>query len=162
MIFLYCILHEIRDRRTGEIKKMWNYIWPVLVVIFANTFYNICAKSTPEGVQPFAALMVTYFMAAMVSLLLFFITSENKNLIHEIMNINWTSFVLGVSIVGLEFGYIQIYRAGWNVSVGSLVTNIGLAVVLLFVGLLLYKETISLNQIIGIALCIAGIVFINK
>lgn len=76
--------------------------------------------------------------------------------------INWTSFVLGISVVALEFGYIQVYRAGWNVSIGSLVSNIGLAIVLIFVGLLLYKETISLNQVIGIFLCIAGIVFINK
>lgn len=77
-------------------------------------------------------------------------------------NINWTSFGLGLAIVGLEFGYIQVYRAGWNVSIGFLVTNIGLAIVLIFVGLLLYKETISLNQIIEIFLCIAGIIFINK
>ncbi|MEA4986710.1 MAG: EamA family transporter [Anaerovorax sp.] len=141
---------------------MWNYTWPILIVIFANTFYNICAKSTPEGVQPFAAITVTYITAAVLSVILFFITSENKNLFSEMHNINWTSFGLGLAIVGLEFGYIQVYRAGWNVSIGSLVTNIGLAIVLIFVGLLLYKETISLNQIIGIVLCIAGIIFINK
>ena len=31
---------------------MWNYIWPVLLVVGANTFYHICSKSTPDNVQP--------------------------------------------------------------------------------------------------------------
>ena len=74
--------------------------------------------------------------------------------------VNWTGAVLGLTIVGLEFGYITAYRAGWNISVGSLVANILLAVIP--VGLLLYKESITLNQCIGILLCIAGLVFINK
>ena len=38
---------------------MWNYIWPVLLVVGANTFYHICSKSTPDNVQPFATLVVT-------------------------------------------------------------------------------------------------------
>ena len=36
---------------------MWNYIWPVLLVVGANTFYHICSKSTPDNVQPFATLV---------------------------------------------------------------------------------------------------------
>ena len=47
---------------------MWNYIWPLLLVVGANTFYNICAKGTPDKVQPFAALTVTYLTAAVLSL----------------------------------------------------------------------------------------------
>ena len=27
---------------------MWNLLWPMLMVVGANTVYNICAKSTPE------------------------------------------------------------------------------------------------------------------
>ena len=43
-----------------------------------------------------------------------------------------------------------------------LVANIGLAVVLVFVGVLLYKETKTLNRLIGIVLCCVGIFFLNK
>jgi len=50
----------------------------------------------------------------------------------------------GITIVGLEVGFIQMYRAGWNISIGSLVANIILAVVLIIVGLLIYKDNISI------------------
>lgn len=141
---------------------MLSYIWPILVVIAANTFYNIAAKSTPGGINPFATLTVTYATAAFLSIVLFYTTSGGKSLIGEIKSVNWTSFILGVAIVALEFGYINVYRAGWNVSTGSLVANIGLAVILIFVGVLLYEETITITQLVGIALCITGLFLINK
>lgn len=141
---------------------MQNYIWPILLVVGSNVFYHICTKSTPENAQQFAALTVTYFVSMISAALLYFFTSETKNLITDYKNLNWTSFVLGIAIVGLEVGFIQMYRVGWNISIGSLVANIVLAIVLILVGLLMYKENISVNQIIGICLCISGLIFINK
>lgn len=141
---------------------MWSYIWPILIVIAANTFYNISTKSMPKGVQPFASLTITYLVACLLSVILYFITSENKNLFKEIHKTNCTAIILGCSIVALEFGFVKVYRAGWKISTGSLVANIGLAIVLLIVGILLYKENISLRQIAGMILCIGGIFLINK
>ena len=140
---------------------MWNMIWPVLIVVAANTLYNITTKATPENINPFASLSISYVIAAVCSLILFFVTSENKNIFAEITKTNWSSLVLGAAIVGLEFGYICIYRAGWKISVASLVANISLACVLLVVGLLLYRETLTLKQIIGMAICAVGMILIT-
>ena len=139
-----------------------NMIWPILVIIAANIFYNIIAKSTPQGVQPFASLIITYLTAAIASAVLFFFTSQNKNLITEVQKVNWTSVAFGLAIVALEFGYICVYRVGWKISVGSLVANIGLACVLLLVGVILYKESISVRQILGMVLCVSGLILISK
>ncbi len=141
---------------------MVNMIWPILVVVAANTFYNICAKSTPGGVQPFASLTITYLIAAVLSLVMFYATSGNKNIIAEIQKTNWTALAFGVAIVGLEFGNINMYRVGWKVSTGSLVANIGLACVLLVVGIIAYKESLSVKQIIGMILCGGGIFLVSK
>ncbi|RCX18768.1 EamA-like transporter family protein [Anaerobacterium chartisolvens] len=141
---------------------MLNFIWPIFVVVAANTVYNICAKSTPAGVQPFASLAVTYLTAAFLSVLLFFATSGSKDIVAEARKIDWTSLVFGCSIVALEFGYIYIYRVGWKVSTGSLIANVCLACVLLVIGIVLYKESITLRQIAGMVLCIAGIFMISK
>lgn len=137
-------------------------ICPILIVVASNTVYNICAKSTPDNVNSFASLAVTYLIAAVCSAVMFFATGEQKNLAAEITKANWTAYVLGIAIVGLEFGYICIYRAGWKISLGNLVASISLACVLVIVGVLLYKETISLKQVIGIVLCISGIILIAK
>lgn len=141
---------------------MWNMIWPIAVVVLANTVYNICPKSTPGGINSFAALFLTYVTAAAASLALFFVTAEQKNLVVELSKANWASWVLGAAIIGLEFGYIAIYRAGWKVSAGSLVANISLACVLLVVGTLLYHEHISVRQMIGVAICALGLYFVGK
>ena len=141
---------------------MWSMIWPVLIVVLSNVFYNICQKSTPEGVNTFGALMVTYFVATVLTAILFVCTAGVHNVFGELHKLNWTSFVLGAVIVGLEFGYVFLYRNGWKVSAGSIVCNIALAVVLVFVGVLLYKETISLKQVVGMVLCSAGLILITK
>jgi len=141
---------------------MWNMIWPVLIVVAANTIYNITTKATPADVNPFASLSLSYVIATVCSLILFFITAENKNIFTEITKTNWATLALGAAIVGLEFGFICIYRAGWKISVASLVANISLACVLLVVGLLLYKEVLSVKQIIGMGLCAVGMILIAK
>ena len=139
----------------------WNLIWPILIVILSNTFSNICMKSMPDNVNPFGALMVTYLVAGLISAIIFVYMSKPSNVIFELSKINWTSVILAIAIVGLEVGYVFVYRVGWSVSTASVVANIGLACVLLVVGYLLYKENVSLNQIIGIVVCMFGLVLIN-
>ena len=39
---------------------MFSYVWPIALVVFANTLYQICAKSVPQDLNPFASLTVTY------------------------------------------------------------------------------------------------------
>lgn len=141
--------------------NMWNLVWPILVVILSNTFYNICMKSMPSDVNPFGALMLTYLVAAIISGIIFIYMVGPSNVSAEVSKINWTSIILALAIVGLEVGYVFVYRAGWTVSTATVVANIGLACVLLIVGYFLYKENVSLNQIAGIVLCMFGLVLIN-
>ena len=141
---------------------MWNLLWPMLIVICANTVYNISTKSTPSDINSFASLTVTYTVAAASSLLLFFITAENRDLAAELTKTNWTAFALGIAIVALEFGFICIYRAGWKISVASLVANISLACILLLIGVLLYREAISAKQIAGMIFAAIGLILIAK
>lgn len=154
--------------------KLWTLMWnkmdntaislifPMVLVVLANTMYNICTKSTPGDVDPFVTLIFTYVTATIVTIILFFVISRPENVAFEISKINWTSIVLGISIVGLETGYILIYRAGWKVSNASVVANICLACTLLIVGFVAYKENISLKQVLGIVICIVGLILVTK
>ena len=140
---------------------MWEMIWPVLIVVLSNTFYNICTKSTPSNVNAFGTLMLTYITAAILTGVIFLFLVKPENAIVELSKVNWTSIVLGIAIVGLELGYIFMYRSGWKVSSGALVANICLAITLLFVGAILYGENITVKQVLGIFICIAGLFLIN-
>ncbi len=143
------------------ISLNWNLIWPILIVILSNTFYNICMKSMPGDVNPFGALMVTYAVAAIISAVIFVFVVGPSNVFFEISKINWTSVILALAIVGLEVGYVFVYRVGWSVSTASVVANIGLACVLIGVGYFLYRENVSVNQILGIIVCMVGLILIN-
>lgn len=145
----------------GGENMEWNLIWPILVVIASNTFYNICMKSTPADVNPFAALMVTYIISAIVSAIIFVFMARPENVASELSKVNWTSIILAFALVGLEVGYVFVYRAGWQVSNATVVANIGLACVLIVVGYFLYKENVSLREILGIVTCMIGLILIN-
>ena len=139
---------------------MWNYIWPVLLILGSNIAYNLMTKSTPAQVNPFASLTVTYLVAAVFSFILLMFSSSGHPLA-DFREVNWTGIVLGMAIVGLELGYICLYRAGWNISVGSLVANVLLAACLLVIGLVVFKEAVGVKQMLGIAVCLCGLVLIN-
>lgn len=138
------------------------YIFSIILIVASNIMYNICQKSTPQKANPFSALLVTYLSAAILSLIAYLFYRTDKGFLQSFKELNWTSIALGVSIVGLEFGYLMAYRAGWNISIGSLVANIFLAVMLLPIGVFIFKENFSFGKILGAAFCIVGLVLINK
>ena len=140
---------------------MFNYVWPIVLVILSNVFYQICAKSVPKGMNPLASLTVTYLIGAVVSFALYYILGKDANIIKEFSQINWAPFVLGFVIVGLEVGYIYAYKAGWQVSTAQIVQAALVAIVLVFVGYGLYHESLSLKKIAGIVICLGGLVLIN-
>ena len=140
---------------------MWSMLYPILIIVLSNVLYNVCTKSTPSEVNAFATLSITYLIAAVVSFATFFITSKDKNIIAEFSKTNWTAFVLGVVIIGLELGYILAYRNGWAMNTASVTANITLAVALIFVSMIFYKESITLKQVAGIVLCGGGLVLVN-
>ncbi len=75
---------------------------------------------------------------------------------------NWAPVFLGISVVGLEVGFIYAYKNGWAVSTASIVQSAFIAVALLFVGALLYHEVISISRIIGVGFCLVGLFFLNR
>lgn len=140
---------------------MFNYVWPIVLVLLSNTVYQICAKDVPSNTSPFAALTITYIVGAIFSTVMHFVTHPNANILKEFTKMNWAPYALGLVVVGLEVGWIYAYKAGWQVSSGYIVQSAFLAVILIFVGLILYHEPITWNKLVGIGICLVGLVFIN-
>jgi drug/metabolite transporter (DMT)-like permease len=139
------------------------YIWPVALVVLSNIFYNICAKSFPSELNPFAALTITYLVAAIVALVLYYLTRDEKSaLFLEYSKANWVPYAFGLCLLGLEAGFIYTYKAGWPISSAYIVSSAFLAIFLIVVGLLLYKEPVSWNKVVGVAVCLLGLWFINR
>jgi len=137
------------------------YILPLVLVLVSNVFYQISAKSVPAEMNPLASLTVTYLVGAVTSLVLYYLLNRGANIIKEYAKLNWAPFVLGLVVVGLEVGFIYAYKAGWQVSTAQIVQSAVLAVILIFVGKFIYGEPLTPNKIIGIIVCLAGLLIIN-
>lgn len=140
----------------------WSMFIPVGIIVFSNVFYHLSMKSTPANINTFASLVVTYAIASISSLAMYFITVKNPSLMNEYQHLTWSSVVLGISVIGLEFGFILMYKMGWAISAGEIVAASLLAVVLLFVGYFLYDEPINLQKIAGIVICLSGLYLLSK
>lgn len=140
---------------------MLTYTWPFALIVVSNTIYQICTKSVPNGMHPLASLTVTYLVGAAATLILYYALNRGGNIFAELRLTNWAPVLLGFVIVGLEVGYIYAYQAGWSVSILPIVQGAVLAVLLIFVGYLLYQEKITWNKVVGIFVCIGGMALIG-
>ena len=139
-----------------------NMYVPIVIIVLSNIFYHICSKSTPDSIDPFASLTITYLVGAVFSGIMFYALNRGGNLLGEYKHANWSTFVLGLAIVGLEVGSIYMYKTGWNISIGHLVHSSILSICLVIIGVLVYKEQVTFTQIAVIVICSVGLYMISK
>lgn len=138
-----------------------SYLAPLFLVICANSFYHFISKSTPETLNPFLGLTATYSVALVFSAVLFLCTKSDSVSL-EVSRIKWSSFWLGIAVLGVESGWILMYRNGWEISRASVIANICVAVILLIIGLTVFREEITGKKIVGFALCVLGVYLLNS
>ena len=68
----------------------------------------------------------------------------------------------GVGVVAVELGFLLAYRAGWQLSDASVTANVSLAVVLLALGALVFREPVSTTRLVGVALCLCGLWLVTR
>ena len=116
----------------------------------------------PQNINPMLALIITYLTAAVLCVFILIFTLKGQSLAVELGKLNWAPIALGVAIFGLELGFFLAYRVGWNISLGALISNISVSVLLIPIGVAVYKEAISTQTAAGIILCIIGLILINR
>ena len=79
----------------------------------------------------------------------------------ELKQLNWASYLLAFSIVGLEVGFLLVYRAGWNVGIAAVLVNVVASLLLVPVALIVFKQQLTWINIIGILVCLAGLVMLD-
>ncbi|MBQ0136019.1 MAG: EamA family transporter [Oscillospiraceae bacterium] len=141
----------------------FSYLWPITVLILSNVLYQVTAKKLPEQIDTFIAMVITYLIAAVCSLVLYFtIGNKEISISQQLTHVNWATILLGFSVIGLEVGAIFAYKAGWEISVLSIAQSAVLAIILIMVGYFFFNESITSQKIIGILICLVGLYFINK
>ena len=104
---------------------------------------------------------VTYSVSALVAAVLFILSGGYTNVVQGFKTLNWTSVAFGFVLVALETGWMYVYRAGWQVSVATIVQSSVLALVLILIGYFIYNEAVTWNKIVGVIICLVGLGVIN-
>ena len=138
------------------------YYLAILLATLSATAYQVVQKSVPSGAHPLLTVAAAYLIGALVCILLLLFFPLSQGLYVALRQLDWTTLALAVTIIGIEVGYLLAYRAGWNIGVASLISNSTVAMLLIPVSLFWFRETLSVRQIVGIGLCLVGLVLINK
>jgi drug/metabolite transporter (DMT)-like permease len=132
------------------------------LAIAATVAYHLVLKLTPAGANPFLSLLVTYGLVALLFAAGLALGPGPFEWRHELRALNWTALALAASIVALDLGFLFLYRSGYDISLGALVTQSAAAMILLTVGVLVFREKLSLANGFGVALCLAGLWLVNR
>lgn len=140
---------------------MFSTWWPLLLVVLSSVGYQVGLKEVAGVGDPMISLMVTYLAASAVSFVIYFFQSLGKeSFLRGVLSVNVSAMGLGLAIVGIEVGTLFMYRAGWAVNVVFVVANSLIVAALMLTGFLLYKEKLTLRQLIGVGISLVGILCI--
>ena len=133
---------------------------PLLLVVASNVTYQLPCKTTPASLDPFSGWFASCGVSCLLCFVLMLVTKQG-GLGEELRQIHPLNFILGLVIIGVEGGYLLMYRNGWQVSKGPLAAYICAAIVLLVIGTVFYREGLSPRKLAGMGLCLAGIFLVN-
>lgn len=133
----------------------------ISLTIFANICYHICQKAIRSQADPICSLIVTYFVALLVSTVVFLSTRRGLTFPDAFREIGWATYALGIVIVLLEMGFLLVYRVGWDLSIAVLYSNVSVALLLLPIGTVFFREPLSLRRLVGIVLALVAIFLLS-
>ena len=137
------------------------FYFSITLAIFSSALYHFVAKSTPSDVNFSVSLLVTYTVAIGVTLIITLLFPAQNGFASELKNLNWASFLLAIAIVGIEFGFLLVYRSGWNLGLAAVLVNVAASLILVPVAIFVFKDRISWVNVVGIFVCLAGLVMLN-
>ena len=145
---------------TGK-KPMFLFYFSITLAIASSALYHFVAKSTPSNVNFPVSLLVTYAVAFVVTLVGFFFFPIENRVGFELKKLNWASIGLAIAIVGIEFGFLLVYRSGWNLGIAAVLVNVVASLILVPVAIYLFKDKLNWVNIVGILVCLVGLVMLN-
>jgi drug/metabolite transporter (DMT)-like permease len=134
-----------------------------LVIAIVSTFgYHLVIKLTPGSVNPLLSLAVTYATVTLLFSVAAVLVPDGAPLRESLRQVNWTALALAAVIIGLDLGFLLLYRSGFDLSLGQIVTQSAAALLLIGVGVAVFRERLTMANLAGIALCIAGLWLISR
>ncbi|HYL56322.1 MAG TPA: hypothetical protein VEU73_12190 [Gemmatimonadales bacterium] len=131
---------------------------PIALTALATTLYHVAQKSIVPGVHPMVSLVVTYATSLVTCLATIPFAPGGAVFLRSLKDLNWATYVVGLSIVGVELAILLAYRAGWRISLASVIANVTTALLLVIIGVFVYREQLAARHVVGLLMCLGGLV----
>ena len=139
-----------------------NYYFPPILIVVGMIVYQVSQKSTDRDANPFIIVIMAYLIGILACIGGYFlIPKQDAALMPMMRTVIWSALGIGLGAAAIEIGFMLAYRVGWNLNILPLSVTVCGAVLLILIGMLAFRETLSTEKIIGILLCIGGLVLIT-
>lgn len=139
-----------------------SFYFPFALAVSGMLFYHLSQKAIPREMNPFVATIIAYVAGIVVCALCAFIYPNDKSFTESVKQSNWAVLLVGAAAACIEVGFMLAYRAGWRISVAAVVTNVAATAMLVPVGILIYKDQLSLRNILGLVFCVLGLILVVR
>ncbi len=130
------------------------------IVVTSGIVYHIAQKSS-GAVSPWPMLVVAYGAAFALAIALA-LTSGDAARWH-LGRSEWTAGLLvGLAAFGVEAGFFFLYRSGWPLASASVIAGSTTTAVLAIVGIIVFREHVTVMRAAGIAFAAGGAAMIAR
>lgn len=137
------------------------YLAPILIVV-GLVVYQLSQKSTDQNANPFVVVILAYLIGIAACVVGYFLfPRQDTDLMPMMKTVAWSALGIGLGAAAIEIGFMLAYRAGWNLSLLPVSVNVCGAVLLILIGLIAFRESLSMEKLIGVLMCIGGLVLIT-
>ena len=141
---------------------MRSFYFPFALTVAGMLFYHLAQKSVPKEMNPFYGTIIAYLVGIFVCVICLFVYPARKSLADSVRDSNWAVLLVGAAAASIEIGFMLAYRAGWRISLAAVATNVTVTALLIPIGIIIFKDQLSLRNILGLVFCILGLVLVVR
>ena len=155
------ILYGIANEAKMTTMKT-SFYFPLGLAVGGMLFYHLGQKSIPREINPFYATMIAYAAGIVVLGVCAITLPGNKSFVSSVRESNWAVLVVGAAAACIEVGFLLAYRSGWRISVAAVATNVAVTLMLVPIGIIVFKDHLSLRNVLGLIFCVLGLVLVVR
>ena len=153
------MLGSLKRRRENKV-----YVVSILIVIIASTCYTLFQNFIPDGVNPIVALGSMYLSGLVLALVFYTFTRKErvKGGDSELKkSVNWRILAFAATNILIDYGFLLAFRNGWEVSLLNIVSNVLILIGLMILGVMFFKEKLTVVNMVGLVVGVMGLVLLS-
>ena len=141
---------------------MSGFYFAFALTVIGMVLYHLSQKAVPKETNPFFVIAIAYTVGVALCLIFALFFPGKKSFVETFKASNWAVFTLGAAAALIEMGFLLAYRTGWRISIAAVAANAAAALVLIPIGLLVFKDHLSIKNVVGLVFCLVGLALLMR